>query len=427
MIKLSVLKLSVILSIIYVEGAGAISLSEAQRTAVENNLQIKAQEKEVESKASSLTRARSAFYPRLGAETRYEFVESDFEKFYGGTSNLFVEWNLFNGFQDFTSQKASAMALESAQIKLDQLKASLLWEVEVAFYRILHVQTAIKLYNSALDRNSSQKKLVANRKAAGLVSEADVMEFELYESFLRSELASLEGDRKDAQTQLKVLLGKETSDIQIELVGAIPKESLVENLESVVKNLKELNAELKIGELAVAQSRQLKSVASGGFLPKVDFISSYGSLGLRETDVSPESYFGVVARWEFFSGFDTIAARKEAHARLVQAESALKVAKINVQGEAEKIFAQLKALEYRLELEKRNLTNSEKYLRAISDEYRRGVKNSSDLRGASDNLLQVLLRDNQYRFDFIDQKVSLQKLLGRGLTLTEVKESVKSL
>jgi len=78
----------------------------------------------------------------------------------------------------------------------------------------------------------------------------------------------------------------------------------------------------------------------------------------------------------------------------------------------ETAYARLKAVQDRVDLETDNKIKAQKFFDTVAGEYKRGVKNSNDMRSASQTLLQVILRDIQYRADFFEQKALLEKALG---------------
>ncbi|MEK7355843.1 MAG: TolC family protein [Bdellovibrionota bacterium] len=386
-----------------------LTLREAQELARTKNPQLHAQIKESEANEASVTRSLSAFYPSFGVQSRYEVFDSAFERRRGGTGNFFAEWNVFNGLKDYAAHHERIHALAASKLQLEATRQRVDWDVEETFYRVIYHQDVLKLLNEAIARNQNQIKAAKSRRGAGVGSEADVLEFDLYDALLRSDLATFEGQLTEAQTAFRLVLGDDS--VKFPLVGEIGRSRVAASKESVLGRVKEANVEVKIAELEIDEAQEKQRVATAGFLPQVKLFATYGSRGLRETVVNPETYAGVVARWELFSGFDTIAARREAQARLSQAETSKRTLQISTVGKADQVFTELKAIEFRVGLEARNLKGAERYFRVVLDEYRRGVKNSPDVKSASEVFFQALLRDVEYRYKFIAAKVELQKLM----------------
>ena len=401
----------------------ALSLEGAQQVALENSPGLRADRASVDVSEAALTRSSSRFYPKLGVETRYEYFDSTFMRQQGATSNFFAEWSLFNGFQDFAARKARSLELEASRLNFNLAQQRLNWEVEAAFSRVVAHQEVLILYKAALDRNQANLKAARGRRSAGVVSDADVLEFDLYESILRSEYAEAEGDLREVQAQFKTLLGAD--DIKFPLSGAIPRYKLISQLEELTTRLTDSNVAIKTSLLDVKRANAERNVARGGFLPEIGVFATYGSLGLRETEISPETYAGVIARWELFSGFDTLGARREAIANVARAEAGLKTAQIAKKGELEEVHERLKALDLRIQLEERNHETAHKYLRTVVDEYRRGVKNSPDLKSANENMLQSHLREVQLKSEYVAQATLLRTLVSGNVQFEKMKSELR--
>ena len=394
-----------------------LNLEAAVAKAYSANLDLQTLKKQVEVERAGEAKARSVFYPKLGLETRYESFSSAYIRQSGSTSGAFLEWNVFNGFQDRFVLQAQGLAKQGSELRLAKFEQSLSWEVGLSFYRLLAAQEKINLFEQALLRNAQQKEMARKRKAAGLVSAADVLELDLFESSLRSQRLTHASDFREAQAALRRILGdEEQSDFIPE--GKLTHYHLDESLAEVLGRLNAGNVAISTGKLEVARAESMAKNVNGGFLPKLDLRATYGSRGLEDTLTAPETMLMGVAKWELFSGFDTLAARREAAARVAQAEASLSANSIRARSEAEGAFTRLRSLQEQVDFEVKSKDQALKYYSAVSDEYRRGIKNSSDLRGASGQVLEEELRDINHRLEFFEQKVRVEMAMGGPLKLS---------
>lgn len=389
-----------------------ITLEEAISRAREQNPQIKASEKEVVASEARFRRTTSYFFPRVGAETRYEHFESTFQKQNGGTSNLFLEWNLFNGFRDWFDRRAKSVEYEQAKITQDRQRIFIKAEVEARFYKILAVNESIRSYEEALKRNESQKESARRRRSAGLASEGDIFEFDLYQTELEAELTKLHSLFKEAQAEFRGVLGETDPGREYRPEGKLIHYHVDDTLEILKQRVVNENQTLISSRFEVDQSEANRKVAFGGYLPQLDLKVSYGSRGINETEIFPETAIMGVARWEFFSGFDTYHARNEAIAQVAKAQAAQTQAEISAITQVESAYTRLKAIQDRVDIEAKNKIKAKKFFDIVASEYKRGVKDSNDLRAASQILLQVFTRDIQYRAEFFEQKALLEKAIG---------------
>lgn len=140
--------------------------------------------------------------------------------------------------------------------------------------------------------------------------------------------------------------------------------------------------------------------------------ATHGSLGIRETPDSPESTLGITARWELFSGFESSNNRKVASAQLVKAKAELNSNRIIALSRAEQLKNQLKSISTRIDFEQKNQKQIEKFLKAVQEEYKRGFKNSNDLKSAFELVLDTQVNRAILRADYFQSRAELQELLG---------------
>ncbi|MCC6276521.1 MAG: TolC family protein [Oligoflexia bacterium] len=400
-----------------------LTLEQAIETALRGNSEIRSFQREVEASEARLGRTKSYFLPKIGAETRFEQFETSRQKLNGGSSNLFAEYNLFNGFRDLNLRTSKALELDRSKIDLERHKLLVGSEVQAKFFRLLALNDSISSIEEALKRNQVQKQSAKKRKGVGLASEADILEFDLYETDLQAEIARLKSDLKSAQADFRRVLGQENTEPEYQPAGKLLHFHIAESLSTVKSRIAAENQSIRSARIAVDQSESYKKTVLGGYLPKIDVKATYGSRGIDETPTSPETTVIAVARWELFSGFDTSEGHGEASALTAKANAELKQAELSALSQVESAYTKLKALEERVDLEAENKTRARRFFDVVASEYKRGVKNSADMRSAAQLLLQVLLRDIQYRAEFFEQKALLERAVGGSIKITKGSES----
>jgi outer membrane protein TolC len=397
----------------------SITLNEAISLALGENLQIKTSEREVDAAESRLSRTSSYFLPKIGAESRYEYLDSPYQRQRGATSNLFAELNVFNGFRDWYDRKAKSLEYDQAKIGREKQKLFTKAEVEAKFYKLLSIVESVKAYEEAVKRNDAQKESARRRGGAGLASTADVLEFDLYQSELQAELASFSSELKQAQAEFREIIGQTNDDLQFLPKGNLTHYHVDDTLKSLKDRVPKESQSLISARSAVEQAEANKKVAYGGYLPRLDIKATYGSRGINETEVSPETTIMGVARWEFFSGFDTYNAGNEASAQAAKAEAVLRQTELSTSAQVETAFTKLKAIQDRVDIEAENKVKALKFFDVVASEYKRGVKNSTDMRAAAVLLLQVMVRDIKYRAEFFEQKALLEKAVGGEIKISK--------
>lgn len=385
------------------------SFETVYQATLQNSTQL-ARIKAESQKAQALSQSEnSKFLPRAGLEMRYENFDSDFERIRGGTANAFAEWNLFNGFKDLSSKKVLQTEADIARLEQDIFEKNLTWILKSLYSQAQAKAEAVKAYQDIMSSNQKALESVRQRRASGRISESDLLEFELFDTRLKQELISFETDAARAISELESFSGLSP----INNLGSELK-PLPLNLDSLdlKKILSERNSRLESFRLRTEASEARKKMSLGGYLPEVNLKATHGSLGLRETTVSPETAIALTAKWEFFSGFTTLNEQRSASAEWIRSKAELAENEILLLSRAQQLRENLKNLLLRYELEERNQKNLERFMKAVQEEYRRGVKNSNDLKDALEMSLQTKIARAQLRADYFAARAELQNILG---------------
>jgi len=375
----------------------------------QNNADLKRLQAEAATSHAKLFATRSYFLPRLGLESRYQTFDSKFDQSKGGTSNAFLDWNVFNGFKDYSLRNSADLEVQKTKSELDRFEKSLKWKVKAIYSKAFSLQKSVELYKQAVFNNQKILQTVKTRKSSGLMTNSEFLEFDLFDSKLKSELNSIESDFDIAMTDLKSMTAAEnietlTTDLKTEII-----QIKTSDIEQVLISQK---SKLSQSILSLKEAQSLKEVSSGGFFPQINLKATYGSLGLRETTNNPETTFGISLRWEFFSGFETVAAQRVSAALVSQKEAELSQQKIQLKSEVEQLLRRLQNIVKRLEIESGLQTKIENYLKAVTEEYRRGVKNSLDLKSAAESALQSSINIVKLKSEYFEVREKLHDILG---------------
>jgi outer membrane protein TolC len=113
-----------------------------------------------------------------------------------------------------------------------------------------------------------------------------------------------------------------------------------------------------------------------------------------------------------FSGFEDVNTVQSLNAKVGASQKTIDQKNISLVAELDSVLAEVSALKARLDLEEKNLERSERYYKMTLEEYRRGIKNSPDMVGASERLLDARIRNLEYRRDLMLAKAKIQELTG---------------
>lgn len=393
-----------------------LNLAEAKNFAVMHNREVLALRHAAAEAKARAERALAPFFPAFGVTLGGQAQVTPQQNTLEPLGYFYLSYNLFNGYHDSYQHKIAVLEAEKAEIELKHKEHLAGLEVEKYFHDFLFSKAATELKKEAITVNTKLKNAASRRKAAGLGSDADSLEFSLRESILQAELVLLEQKTEEARIGLRKTLGEEIGS-QIEPIGKLLHQHLDGDLMSELESLKKANPLLRASarELAIADF-QAQSWRSR-WLPKIDFEARAGYLENEATvntfrEKQSSGTFLLVAKLELFSGRDAAWQKVEGAAHKLKAEEELKAKLVNLVSEVERLFRRIKAIEQSVDLEALNELRARTYYETVLREYHAGIKNSSDVKAAADLLAETSLRWLRYKYDFLCERIELEKILG---------------
>jgi len=397
-----------------------LSLADAKKYAVEHNFEVTALRRLVDETAATHQRRNAAFFPRLGVAGGVDTAAGTHTSRMVGVGYLYGSYNLFRGFADTYQSEIAETQAEKAKVKLAKTEFRVGLEVERYFHLYLFKKSLMEFKRRAIENNENHKRMAAQRQSAGLASESDVMEFDLRDALLKSDVASLEQELQEARINLIRLLGEEVG-ASIEPVGVLQHQHLKGTLMDYVNRVKAESEAVQIASRDLAQANTETKLWRSKWLPEINLEARVGSLNILDQPFPNDSTAAmglVLAKFELFSGNDSYWERRESEARRLRSEASLKQAILTTVSQIEIAFRKIKAIEERVHLEESNFARAKKYYASVLSEYRRGVRNSADVKLAAEVLLEASIRRENFKYEVLTQKLELETTLG-GSVQTE--------
>lgn len=396
---------------LFAQAENRLTIEDIKKFALANNFGVKAINEELEEVKAQTIQKRSVFFPNLSLIAGPEIKTQDNKNDSNTLGYLSGQWSIFRGSQDRVELEISD--LNEQIVENNKLKAEFELELEIEnlFYQYLYKVTKIKFYQKSVELNQKHKQLIKQKKASGMASQADVMEFELRESLLNSEISSLNQEKEEAKLGLIRLMGP-SLQTDFEPFGDLPhlhvkKQSaeFLSQINSTSGSVKSSSLNAAVGSLNLKQSRF-------AWLPTIDLEMKYGKLPLELAQSYPAFEGAVLLKWNLFSGFATNGKIAESSARANKLEFEFRQRLLTAMTEAEVNYSKLISIQERVHVESGNEIRAEKYYKAVVDEYRRGIKNGADIKAAEELLLLSRTRNAEFRYQFIDNKIRLEKSIG---------------
>ncbi|MEQ1722149.1 MAG: TolC family protein [Pseudobdellovibrio sp.] len=388
-----------------------IGVQNLENKLFEQNSELSFLQKQVEAKEALYSSSKSSFLPTINAVGGWQSNKTDAnaqtEK--GTVGYLEARYNLFNGFKDKSTlnQKEVDLNLSKYEYELKQrdLRISLTEIISEMLY--LH-----KLQDILVDEYKAvqaQKRMAQKKVAAGLTGPVDNLEFSLRESEIEIEQNQINQLHDEAHQKLTKLFGAELTDSEFAAIK-YQSHSELTKFNTTFDHLK--NVEYKIAEQNITKATFQKSESRSDFLPKLDLTASVGRLTPSETTPTQynESKYGITLTIPLFSGLDTYYKFKASNFNISSAEKSLAQVSNNIKSEYNIIKNKIIELGKLFQINEKKLITSQNYFNLTLGEYRRGIKNSPDLVGATERLFSVRKKQVEILKDLETLKIKIDTL-----------------
>lgn len=391
---------------------GRLELKELISLAETQNLEIKEANTKLSSLELSVWSRYGAFSPQLFVEGGPVSTKFDDETNSGSALFGRLRWNLYRGGYDLALLQQTKIQRNLEVQRLEAVKSRVRRQVSERYYELLFILESMDLNQRALRMNAEQTKIALARKASGFTSRADVIEFELRESTLKSDLVLLEQQREQKLRELSVLLGGDQQGLALSVKGHLHRARIKGAQDQLSEWIDLNNIDLLSGRAQVDTAQTTKSMVVSDFLPRVDLDARYGRLEQDGRVFSREDNYFLMLTFSvpIFSGLDTWNALRSRNELVSASQTNMDQVKLSLHADLKNTLSQWAAISRRLDLEEVNLSRSEEYYKITLGEYRRGVKNSPDVVGASERLLDAKIRNLGYRRDLILTKLKIFEL-----------------
>lgn len=398
-----------------------LDLRGAQKQALEGNPDIRVIKRSLEELRATAGRSRSKYFPTLGVAGGADVDKQGTAGNVHGVGYLYGTYNLYKGNEDSNRTEMSDIEADKVEFRLKQLEFRVGRDVERYFDLYLLKKNAIQRKEEAIKLNEVHEKAARDRRGTGLVSHSDVLEFDLRESILRSEVTLLEQELKEAKTNLQQVLGEE-KELSAEPQGELHQSSLKGSVSDFLSGVKTGNENVGLIARDLNLAEIESKIATSHWLPQLDLEARVGYLPGR-TDGTGVGYTGLVlAKIDLFSGFDTLWEKRASQAKKQGFEAKLSRELLTAQRQIEILVQKIRAIEVRADLEKQNEVRAKKYYESVLSEYKRGIKSSSDVKNAAEALLNSGLRREEFKYQFIADRIELEKTIGTAVEVVAQEE-----
>jgi outer membrane protein len=368
--------------------------------------ELQALDAEVRAQESLIRSSRSGFYPTLNAVGGWAH-DDDLEtgRYQGAVGYLEGRWNLFRGFKDQALVDRSQVDVELKKIDLEVKKRSLQLELTQVLGEMIFIHRLSSILDDEGKFTQTQRQMAAKKVSAGLTGQVDNYEFDLRESELEIQKRQYAQRHLEAHQRLEALIGESVTDAELEKID-------FENVPISKNNLTwdpSRTLAFQRSDLLLKRAELDKKEVRADFLPSLDFEYRYGHLTPGETDrvKFDESRYGLFLTIPLFSGFDTVSKTRAQTFNVAAREKDRAQALRDHAAEFKTLQTKWTELNELSVINEKRLESAKKYYELTLSEYRRGIKNSPDLVGATERWFESQKRKFEIKKDLEEIRVKL--------------------
>ena len=429
-----------IFSVVFFSAAGtsqAVSLDAYVNAALENNPDVQAGLERINAARFTIEEAKSAYYPRLYAAGGYAYTDNPTQAFMmtlnqrslnmvnpgfdpnnpDPTDNLRLtlglKYRLYNGGTNVISIEMAEVGKEANEFQLSAVRNELIYQVTRGYYGVLQAQAFVQVQEESIKSLEENLRVAGERYRAGTAVKTDVLNLEVKLAQAREDLIHASNGVQLAIASLNTAIGSDMVSPEglqapefLE-IGEMPDQLNYAEIES--------RPELMATRKMAAMKEQSYQKSRRSNYPTLDAYGTY-DVDTGDLDSFENSYLvGVVAEWEFFSGFQGTNKNKSARAEWQAAKYQEQKVYNNLRLDLHQAY--LKSIEawQRLQVARKSVESAEEALRITSEQYKGGVADITILLTAEVGLTAQRTRDVAAYYDYLSALSNYERARGNAV------------
>ena len=405
----------IILLLLVLGFAGAITLEQALELAKERANQIRLSELDIKKAEEEIKRARAGILPQVSVSYNYTYFGQDlalgFTPRTRQSAVLQLNQTIFNK-QVFELIKLANIQRELQSLIKEDVQRTLESQVKDLFYGLLYRKELVKLQEENLAYWEENYRVVSAKFSAGVVPKVELLRAQSQLEQARSQLEQARADYLRALEDFKALLkleGNVEPEGTLELKGFSLKE------EELLQALKEKNSTLRVSKKAVELAQGTVELKRAQNLPTVNGFANYQLFtGKRSPvgDTEPlKGYsFGVSINYLIFDGFSRKAEISGAELDLIKQRENLMQLEYDLRARLRGILLSINSLKTQIRAVQSSLEFAKEGLRLSTERYRLGVGSQLELLEARANYNNLLANYYLLLYQYNSSLASLERL-----------------
>ena len=323
-----------------------------------------------------------------------------------------VEQPVFNG-ATRASVTAAGIGLEMAAAARAAVDRDLAASVTSAYGRVLVAAAAVRSAAAAEETARADRELAGNRRDAGLVTDADVLQIDLYVSRAREQQIRATSDERIARAELNQLMG-EPLDTSFTLERfAEPAAGDPTDAQALAREAIDNRPDVKVAALQEQLATAGLGSARAAFLPQVAVQAGWEFNGSAWNARSSSWVVGGLARINLFNGFADRARLAEARADLARRSLERVKTETAARLDVHVAIARLQAARASEAVGRADVSQARENRRIVRDRYEAGLTDVSSLLRATEGVVEAETRQTAAQVAVVTATAALQRALGK--------------
>jgi outer membrane protein len=327
-------------------------------------------------------------------------------------SAVMVEQSVFDG-ATRANVAAADIGHEMATTGRVMVDHDLAANVTGAYGRVLLAAAARESADAAVETARVDRELAGNRRDAGLVTDADVLQLDVHRSRALEQQIRAASDERIARAQLNQLMG-EPLDAAFVLDRALSAAAIdATDLASLEAEALENRSEVKVAALQEQLAGAALTAARAAFLPQVVAQGGWELNGGAWNARTSSWVAGAVARINVFHGFADQARLAEARALATRRAAERQKVETAARLDVHIAIARLGAARASEAVGRSAVAQARESRRIIRDRYEAGLTDVTSLVRAAEGVVQAEAQQTAARVAVLTETAALKRTLGR--------------
>jgi outer membrane protein len=325
---------------------------------------------------------------------------------------VMAEQPLFDG-GTRASVAAAGIGLELAAARREIVDRDLAAQVTAAYGRVIGAAAARESAAAAGASTRADRELAGNRRDAGLATDADVLQIDVYLARTSEQEIRAASDERAARAELNQLMGE-----RLDAVFPLDRAVIAPLLDT--RDIAALEAEaianrpdVKAAALQQRLGRATVDAARAAFLPQVAAQGGWEFNGGSWNNRASSWVVGAVARINLFRGFADKARLAEAREQVTRQSLEYRETETRARLEVYVAAGRLDAARAREAVGRSALAQARESRRIIRDRYEAGLADAVSLLRAAEAVVQAETLQTEAAVAVLTETAALERALGR--------------